>query len=398
MRLGSRRQIKLAVTALVVLFARTSRADPLRLRGDALVQTRSPVGLLVLQGEDRMRPWIDAETVTWLGVGSAPDVTGDVLTMSVRLRDVATGSSLRAGRQLVSMGAVRPIQIDGARGLARTFGGTSVEAFGGVPVVRRFDYRTFDWAAGGRLGQTLGDRAAFGASYQQRRRDGALSDEEAGADFAYTPSRAFTAASRAAFDLATRGVTDALVSVSAQSDDMRVEVFTTHRSPGRLLPSTSLFSVLGDYAATSFGATGRYRAFPRLELVATGSGQIQDGETGGQGTARATLALDDDWAGTLGLEARRVDFGRARWSGARAFASVPLVYRFRAATELELVRPDDPRGRGDVWPWALGALSWRSESGWETAAAVEASSGPEYRSEVNVLARLSYTFERRPGR
>jgi hypothetical protein len=295
---------------------------------------------------------------------------------------------------LVSMGAVRPLQIDGARGLARAFGGTTVEAFGGVPVVRAFEYRAFDFAAGGRVGQSIGDRAAIGASYLRRTEGSRPSDEEAGADLTLTPARGFTAAARAAFDLLTYGPTDALASVSAQEKDVRAELFTTHRSPGRLLPSTSLFSVLGDYAATSFGATGRYRAFPRLELLATGSAQIQDTEAGGQALARTTLALDDAWAGSLGLEARRVEFGRARWFGLRGIAAVPLRWGLRVATELELVRPDEARGRGELWPWALGAVSWRSANGWETAAGVEGSSGPENRAEVHVLARLSYVWDR----
>lgn len=235
----------------------------------------------------------------------------------------------------------------------------------------------------------------MGASYLQRRRDGRPADEEAGADVAFTPAPWLTAAGRAAFDLVTRGPTDALASVSAQSKDTRLEVFTTHRSPGRLLPSTSLFSVLGDFAATSVGTTVRWRAAPRLELMATGSGQTQGDEVGGQGLGRATLALDDEWAGSIGLEARRVDFAGARWTGARAIASLPLAARFRVATELELVRPDDPRGRGALWPWALGAVSYRADSGWDAAIAVEASAGPEYRSSTHVLARLSYAFDRR---
>jgi hypothetical protein len=278
--------------------------------------------------------------------------------------------------------------------MVRVFESTTVESFGGFPVVRRFDYRTFDWAAGGRVGQSLGEQAAFGASYLHRRSDGRPADEEAGADLAYTPSRHFTAAARSAFDLVTRGPTDALASMSVQNESVRTEIFTTHRSPGRLLPSTSLFSVLGDYAATSFGLTGRWRAFPRLDLVGTGSGQVQGAETGYQATARTSLALDDEWAGTLGLEARRVDFGRGRWTGARALAYVPLRWGLRVGTELELVVPDDSRGRGELWPWALGTIGWRSATGWETAAGVEASSGPENRSEVHLLARLSYAFER----
>lgn len=393
LRRRPRGKLPVVVACAALLVSRPAVADPLRLRGEALAQTRSPVGLLVLNGEDRLHPAVDAETVTWLGITDAPTLAGDVLTLSVRLRDVRSGSYVRAGRMILSMGAVRPLQLDGVRAAGRVFGGTSVEAFGGVPVVSRFDYRTFDWAAGGRVGQSIRDVAAFGASYVQRRSDGRAQDEETGIDATFTPSPKFTAAGRAAFDLVSRGVTDALLSVSVQNEATRGELFTTHRSPGRLLPSTSLFSVLGDFAATSFGGTVRHRAFPRLDVVATGSAQVQGGDVGGQAAARATLALDDDWLGNLGFEARRVDFASSAWTGVRGFAMLPLRRGVHVATEIELVVPDEPRGRGVVWPWALGAIGWRPKNGWETAAAVEASSGPENKAEIHVLARLSYAFE-----
>lgn len=371
-----------------------ARAEPLRLRGDAFVQTRSPVGLVVLRGEDRFTPSVDAETVTWVGVTDAPGATGDVLTLSARVRDVQTGSEARAGRMIVSMGAVRPLHLDGARGMLRVFGGTTAEAFGGFPVARRFDYQAFDWAAGGRLGQSIADKAAFGVAYLLRRIDANRADEEAGVDAALTPAPWLTAAGRAALDLVTRGPTDALGSISVQKKDVRAEVFTTHRSPGRMLPSTSLFSVLGDFPSTNVGTSLRWRAFPRLELLGTGSVQTQGGDVGGQGFGRATLALDDEWAGTTGLEVRRVDFGGAKWTGARALLGLPLSPRVRIATELELVVPDRPRGRGALWPWALCAFAYRPAEGWDLAAGVEASSGPESRAEMHGIARLTYAFER----
>jgi hypothetical protein len=403
MRALLRRGGKLVAPAAALLFTIVpdrTYAQPLRLRGDALVQTRSPVGLVVLRGEDQLKPWVDAETVTWMGVsgmgGSSvgPDAfTGDVLTLSVRMRDAKTGSEMRAGRMIVTTGAVRPVHLDGARGLVRVFGGTTLEAFGGAPVARRFDYATFDWAAGGRLAQSVGDVFTVGGSYLQRRSAGRPADEEAGADAAFTPAPWLTAAGRVAFDLLTHGPSDALASLSAQKDDVRGEVFTTHRSAGRLLPSTSLFSVLGDYAATSTGTTFRWRAFPRLELLATGSAQFQGDELGGQGLARATLALDDEWEGSLGAEIRRVDFGGARWTGARAIVGLPLTARFRFASELELVVPDRPDARGTVWPWALGAVAWRPRPEWDVAIGVEGSSGPLDRFETHALARATYAFD-----
>jgi hypothetical protein len=397
-------------SAVVMTSAGFARAQGLRLRGDAFAQTPSPVGLVVLRGEDRRKPWIDAETVTWIGGGgeagpiarsaggvSAPDgITGDVLTLSVRMRDVTTGSEVRAGRMLVTMGAVRPLHLDGARGLARLPSGTVFEAFGGVPVVPRFGYRTFDWAGGGRVAQAFRDALVIGGSYQQRRTDGRPADEELGLDAAFTPSSSITAAGRASYDLVNVGLTDALGSVSYQRTAVRIEAFTTHRTPGRLLPSTSLFSVLGDFAATASGATVRWRAFPRLELVASGSAQVQGAEWGGQGLGRATLGLDDAFDGTAGLEVRRIDVGSARWNGARVVLSLPLRPRWRVGTEIELVRPEprtaDTRDRGELWPWALASVAYRFTSGWDVAAAVEASGGPEDRRSAAALARLSWAW------
>ena len=86
---------------------------------------------------------------------------------------------------------------------------------------------------------------------------------------------------------------------------------------------------------------------------------------------------------------RRVDLPQTEWTGVRAIASVPLGDGFRYATELEIVAPDHPDGRGAAWPWALTALTWRAPGGWEVAGALEASSTPLHRYEADALVRLS---------
>lgn len=367
-------------------------ADTLRLRGDALVQTQSPApaGLLVLEGSDRRQPWLDAEAVAWLGAGDDPRVTGDVLSLSVRLRRPKGGSEVRFGRMLVATGAVRPLHLDGVRAIGRPFVGTTTEAFAGFPVASRFAYRDFDFAAGGRLAQSFADRATLGGSYVQRRTGGNVGDEEVGLDGAFMPARWLTAAGRWSYDVTGQGTSEALGTVSAQDKDVRGELFTTYRSPGRILPATSLFSVLGDIPSAAVGATARWRMFPRLDVVATGSGQAQSDVLGAQGLVRGSLALDDEWRSTVGAEARRVSFGDARWTGARVTVSKQVARVFQVGTELELVVPDHPRGRGVVWPWGLGSLAYRAADAWTVAAAVEASSGPQYRSEVNGILRATY--------
>lgn len=384
---------------LLSTHANDASADALRLRGDALGQTRSPVGLLVLRGEDRTRPWMDVEAVAWLGTGYPIDVganaPGNVQTLTVRVFDPKGLGEVRVGRFVFSTGAIRPVHVDGFRALGRARFGGVVELFGGAPVAPRMGSRMYDTAFGGRVSQTVGTYLVIGASYLMRRKDGRISDQEVGPDLALSPARWLDVAGRLAYDIGNNpGVADALASVGAHSKSVRVEGFVTHRSAGRLLPSTSLFSVLGDFAATTTGGTFRWRAAPRLDLLATGAAVTTVESYGSYGTARATLALDDEWAGSLGLEVRRQQVGDAKWSGARAIGSFPLGSALRAGLEFELVRPDDQKGKSfRVWPWALAALAYRTRIGWDFGGAVEFVGTRDDRTELHALLRATWAYE-----
>lgn len=383
-----------ALAALAVTVYRADlAAEPLRLRADAIAESRAPAGLVVLQGEDRGR-WLDAEALVWTGTRN--DATGDVMVLSVRLREPHGLGEVRGGRFVIATGAIRPVQIDGVSALVRAPSGTSAEAFGGMPVVPRFGDRAYDWVAGGRVAQTIGSKASVGLSYVQRRDRANVANEEAGADVAFLPAPWLDVAARGAYDLIDPGLADATASAAARSKDVRVELFAAQRSPSRLLPATSLFSVLGDYPSRQLGSTVRWNAAPRLDLLVSGAVQSVGDGTGGNAWVRANLRLDDRGAGTVGGELRRNDVATAKWTGARAIVTQALGAGFRYSTELEVAVPDDPRGRGSVWPWGLIALSWRSKAGWEVASAVEAASTPEHRYETTALARVSRSFEVSP--
>lgn len=392
-RISKRWTAAAAASLLIFASAKHASADALRLRGDALAQSQSPVGLLVMRGEDRFHPWIDAEAVAWLGSTASPDVTGDVQTLTVRVRDPKGRVELRVGRFVFSSGAVRPIHMDGARAYGRLPIGTALEVFGGAPVAPRLGSRMYDFAVGGRVSQSVGSWVSVGGAYVMRRKGAVAIDQEVGPDLFLSPVRWLDIAGRMAFDLVSPGPADALASVGAHKDDWRVEGFVTHRSPGRLLPSTSLFSVLGDLAATTTGGTVRYKIAPRLDLVGTGGAIATTEDVGLYWTGRASLALDDEWAGTVGLEVRRQQLGTARWSGVRGVSSVPLGKSLRAALELELVRPDDQQGRVRLWPWALAALAYRTKVGWDFGGAVEVVGTRDDRTELHALCRATYAFE-----
>jgi hypothetical protein len=370
-------------------------ADPLRLRADALAETQgssSPAGLVVLQGDDALRPWIAAEGLVWTGAGiGGQALTGDILVLAIRLHERHGYAEARVGRFVLATGAVRPVQIDGVHVTARAPWGSTVETFGGLPVVPRFGARSYDWLAGGRVAQRTAN-LALGVSYVQRREDGEISSEELGLDVASALTRWLDIAAFGAYDVTNPGLAEARASVAVRWSDWRLEFFGSQLSPGRLLPATSLFSVLGDFPSQTAGATVRWRAAPRLDVLASGAGQDLAGGFGGNGWLRTTLRLGDEGAGSLGLEVRRVDVPGAQWTGARGIAAVPLGRGFRYSSEIEIVVPDHPDGRGVAWPWGLSALSWCSSDGWQVAGALEASSTPQQRYELDALLHVSYAM------
>jgi hypothetical protein len=380
-----------AIAAGGALFV-CARADaqPLRLRADAIAEARAPAGLVVLQGADGVRPWLDAEGLVWAGARS--DATADVLVLSFRAREPHGYAELRGGRFLFATGAIRPLHVDGASAIARAPWGSKIEAMAGAPVTPSFGARAYDWVVAGRASQSIASRATLGFSYVHQRAHGEVANEELGADLAALPAPWLDLAARAAYDLVSPGIADALVSAAARSSPFRVEAFASHRSPSRLLPATSLFSVLGDFPSQMIGTTVRWDAAPRLDLLASGAGQAVGGALGGNAWLRAQLRLDDRGDGALGLELRRQDVSTARWSGVRGTASHPLGAAFRVSSEIEIAVPDEPRGRGIVWPWGLLALAWR-RSGWEVAAAAEVASTPTHRYEVDALLRVARVME-----
>ncbi len=223
-----------------------------------------------------------------------------------------------------------------------------------------------------------------------------------GVDVAAAPVRWLDLAAFGAYDLTTPGLAEARATAAARWGDWRFELFGSQVSPGRILPATSLFSVLGDVPSLAVGATARWRAAPRLDLLASGARQDVAGGFGGNGWVRTTLRLDDRGDGSLGFEVRRVDVpgasarAGAQWTGVRVIGAVPLGKGFRYSSEIEIVVPDRPDGRGPAWPWGLSALSWQSPDGWEVAGALEASSTPLQRYEFDALLHVSRSLDGAP--
>lgn len=379
------------ITAMSILGASTAHADPYRLRADVFATAPSPTGLVVLSGQAKESPYLDAEALVWMGSG---DRKGDVLLINVGIKAPQNYGDARIGRMMVSAGAVRPVHIDGALLRVRLPFGMGIEAFGGLPVEPAFASRNFNWLVGQRLWVRPSEQYQMGVSYLQRRDTGSLAFEELGVDGFGLPTSWLSVAGWAAFDRERGGISDARLSFSAFDRNRKLEIFGTHRSPSRLLPATSLFSALGDTPSDDISIAGFYRVAPRLDLWASASLDSLGGTLASHEIVRATLRLDDRGQGSLGLELRRQSAPDSSWTGVRTTARIPMTQSIFASTELELVLPDNGGNRGSLWPWGLLALSYKS-SGWlELAGAVEAGASPSKVAFIGGLMRASLQWEK----
>jgi hypothetical protein len=161
----------------------------------------------------------------------------------------------------------------------------------------------------------------------------------------------------------------------------------------RLLPATSLFSVIGTTPSSELGTDARFHAFPRLDLGGTAAVAALDSQLGYRAALRAILRLSDDAGGLLRAEGSRRALGDEGWTGILIAAEVPVRPAARVHASVELVAADDPRDRGALWPWARVGASTSIGAHWLIAAGVGARGGPEYERELEALVRVSYRTE-----
>jgi hypothetical protein len=382
-----------AVVVALALVATEAGADPLRLRADALATTTSPAGLVMLQADGDAGPNLSAEAMVWTGGGSPAGNLGDeahaeVLVIALRARSADGRSVARLGRFVESLGALRPLQIDGAAGRLRLPHAVDVEAYAGIPVAPGLlTSRTWDWAAGARVARRIGDMGSVGLAFAEQRDDGRLAREEVGVDAGAAIGKRDDVAAKLAYDLASYGVAEATLTATHRFKPLRVELYSSYRSAAHLLPATSLFSVLGDMPAERLGTTLTWRAAPRLDVISDLGVRHAAGDTAPALVARARLRLDERGASALSAELRRDGVGTSTWTGARGAARIALPRQLTVSSELELVIPDHATGQGAVWPWALVALAW-DDGTWQAAIAGEASASPQDRHRVDVLVQL----------
>jgi hypothetical protein len=373
------------VVAMLVCCATAAAADPLRLRGDALATTQSPAGLHTLQAAGERDSNLSAEAVVWRG-----ETTGDVLVIALRAHAVRGRATATLGRFVATVGALRPVHVDGAGARLRLPYRFDVEGYAGIPVAPGFA-RSWDWLAATRISRKLGDWGSFGVAYLQQRDAGQLATEEVGFDAGTAFSKSDSAAAKVAYDVATPGLASVTLIATHRAGALRTDVFASHRQASHLLPATSLFSVLGDVPAERGGTTLTWKAAPRLDVGGDIAARRVDADVAPELVLRARLKLDDRGVNAVSFEARRDGVADDEWTGFRAASRIGLPHALTLASELELVVPDTDRGAGRVWPWVLTALAWE-RGAWHAAIAGEASASPTDVRRFDILATFGWSM------
>lgn len=386
---------KVAAVWLAVLAwtaaAGSAHAQPLTLRADAYGQAQAPVGLVSVSARGEVSDWATAEALIW-GGQSEFDAEADALVAAIGLRHPEGWGNLRLGRMVIHTGALRPVHADGGYGIVRILPtGTHLEVFGGSPVKPRFEFESSDWMVGGRVSQSFWKFGRVGVAYLHQYDLGRPSDQELGVDVGLTPTSGLDVNVRGAYDFISPGFSEIAGNVSTRFGDWRFEALGSYRSPQRILPATSLFSVIGGFASSAVLARIRWRAAPRLDLSATGGARIVEESVGEELNFRALLRTDDRGRGYMGAEVTRVNVPDVGWTGLRGFLRIPIVPLLSAAAEGEVVFTEDDR-RGEVQTWGLLGLNWNPYPMWDLAAAVEARSSPEFTYSLDALLRLTFRW------
>jgi hypothetical protein len=363
---------------------------------DLLLQGRPAEGLLVLRSGYRNSPYVDVDALVF--VGATTDAwQGDVLSVSVLVREPHGLGQARIGRFIVGTGAVGPVQIDGGELTLRPWSGSHVSAFAGLPVVPEFGPRKYDWLAGGRVGQQLfEDRLGLGISYLHRRDAGEIDAEELGADLALQAAPWLSFNAIGSWSLIADSLAELRGAALLHEQAWQLELFGTRRIAALLLPATSLFSVIGAAASSTGGAEVSWRAFPRLQVGGTLALEGLDDELGYRAALRTTLSLADSGPGQIGVEAIRRKLAEEGFIGGAVRVQVPIGDVVQAHASAELVAADEPRDRGKLWPWLRMGASWTPSAQWLFAAAVGLRATPEYQRDVYAMLRVGYQAQLQP--
>ena len=388
---------RLDATATTVL---TGRPDP---RSGDVHTVVSALQLLQLEARDLKGPLAQPLAVTFSGWGGGElgepargqRAVGDIDLLYLR-GVILDRLDVRVGRQLVTGGTARVLQLDGARVEGRIWRGLGASLYGGVPVLPELEWHRGDTVLGGRAYYRASLGLEVGASAQRRQERSRMVGEDLGFDQRY---RAFEGLWLTGFEvvsLAERRLAEADLRATYQPAE-RLELALGYRrtAPDLFLSRNSVLAVFATSARDEVGGGAFVRAARCLDLDLEAF--VTDSGTGmGHHLAlRADVFPSRRDKGRLGLEARRIAGGEDGTTFVRGFGRMGLAPALQASASAELAHADEPRNGVHNAMTGLLALGWDFLPSWQLGVSALAGVTPALDQRYEAMAKLTYQRTRR---
>ncbi|HUJ24988.1 MAG TPA: hypothetical protein VLW85_03150 [Myxococcales bacterium] len=301
--------------------------------------------------------------------------------------------TLRLGRQLAVGGALRATQIDGATLRALIAGGIGFEAWGGVPVVPRFNESVGgDLLGGARLFWRHAFDTELGASVIYVEKSHQLAREDVAFDGSYSYSRDLNLSGIAQWSLAEQRFEEGRLAMAWQPARwMQLTLDGQRTAPDLFLDRNSIFAVFSDETRDEAGAELVLR--PTSVFTLTGDYHWMK-VMGGEG-ARASLLATFKFprAATWGAELRLLTQPDNGYKLARIFMIRPLLRALTLTLDLDaywleqaIVQAQKRALSGTV------TAAWTFSPSWDAMVAATLGETPNFSQRTEIVARVAYRF------
>lgn len=378
----------------------TGRPDP---RNGDVHTVVSVLQLLELEARDLKGPLAQPLSVTFSGWGGGElgepargqRAVGDIDLLYVR-GVVADRVDVRLGRQLVTGGTARVLQLDGARVEARLWRGLGATLHGGVPVLRELAWHRGDTLVGGRAFYRQSLLLELGVAAQRRQERFRMSGEDVAFDQRYRPLEGLWLTGFQAISIPERRLAEADLRATCQpADGLELALGVRRTAPDLFLPRTSVLAVFAATARDEVGGGAFVRATRSLDLDLEAFLTDAGSGAGHHLALRADLVPPRRDRGRLGLEARRIAGGGDGTTFLRGFGRLGLGPALQASASVEFAHADALRNGVHDAVTGLLAAGWDVQPGWQLGVSALAGVTPALDQRYEAMARLTYQRTRR---
>jgi hypothetical protein len=348
----------------------------------------------------------DTVDIRW-NAGIDSQATGDITTAYVRAGMAGGRVQLRLGREFVTAGTGRMLQLDGGDLFLRLPAGFTVSAFAGAPVSQRFTARTSqsswnpqggDLAYGGRVGFALplagaaGRGLELGVSGVQITDHGDPVRKDVGLDFRFMPIRALTFIGSTTRSLdADRWVELNVSALVNATSKLFINVDYRQTAPDLFLPRNSILSVFTDTTRTDLGGGARYQLSPAWLLGLDYHALIEPADGGGTTTGYdAAARVEWEAHGTrLGGEILSLLSGESGYNGVRVYGKKEFGRLFAAGDLMGIALKQEVNGQTSAVEGTVSG-GYQFSKSLSAVAAFHAGVTPYYTQQIDFMAKLVY--------